>query len=138
MSRGCCVNNFAVGRSEIQAVEAFTQPSSTNRRRNRRFFKTASSEEMKARAARLLQKAIVLDPSLAEPHFYLGTFALDRGAVQEALPYLETGVKLAPRSSRMHFALSRALKRTGRLAESDGEYAIFTKLKFEEEQAESR
>jgi hypothetical protein len=38
----------------------------------------------------------------------------------------------------MHFALSRALKRAGRLADSERAYATYTKLKSEAEQAESR
>jgi hypothetical protein len=35
----------------------------------------------------------------------------------------------------MHFALSRALKRTGRIADGEREYAAYAKLKSEEEQA---
>jgi hypothetical protein len=38
----------------------------------------------------------------------------------------------------MHFALSRALKRAGRSADAERAYAAYTKLKSEEEQAESR
>jgi tetratricopeptide (TPR) repeat protein len=125
-------------RSFEQLIQRFPQNAENYEAFGTAVFKTASNDEMKARAARLLQRSIVLDPSLAEPYFYLGTLALDRGNAEEALHHLETGVKLDPRSSKMHFALSRALKRAGRLADSEGEYATFTKLKSEEEQAESR
>jgi cytochrome c-type biogenesis protein CcmH/NrfG len=125
-------------RSFEQLVKHFPQNAASYEAYGTALFNAASNEELIARATALLQKAIALDPSLAEPHFYLGTLALDRGDVQEALHQLETGVKLDPRSSRMHFALSRALKRTGRLADSERAYAAYTKLKSEAEQAESR
>lgn len=125
-------------RSFEQLIQRFPQNAASYEAYGTALFNAASNEELTARAVRLLQKAITLDPSLAEPHFYLGTLALDKGDVQEALRQLETGVKLDPRSSKLHFALSRALKRAGRLADSEREYATYTKLKSEAEQAESR
>jgi Flp pilus assembly protein TadD len=125
-------------RSFEQLIKRFPQDAESYEAYGTALFKTAPNEELTGRAAKLLQKAIALDPSLAEPHFYLGTMALDRGDVQDALLHLETGVKLDPQSNRMHFALSRALKRAGRSADGDREYAAYTKLKSEEEQAESR
>jgi tetratricopeptide (TPR) repeat protein len=122
-------------RSFEQLIQRFPQDAVSYEAYGTALFNAASTEEVTTRAARLLQKAIVLDPSLAEPHFYLGTLALDKGDAQEALHQLETGVKLDPRSSRMHFALSRALKRTGRIADGEREYAAYAKLKSEEEQA---
>lgn len=101
-------------------------------------FKTASSEEMTVRAARLLEKAISIDPTLAEPHYYLGNLALTQGNTEQALYHLEAGAKLEPQSSKMHFALSRALRRGGRNQQSQQEYEAYTKLKHEEEQAELR
>jgi tetratricopeptide (TPR) repeat protein len=125
-------------RSFEELIKRFPQNAECYEAYGTALFKTGSNDEVTARAAKLLQKAIALDPSLAEPHFYLGTMALDRGDVQEALHQLETGTKLDPRSSRMHFALSRALKRAGRSADSDREYEAYTKVKSDEEQAESR
>jgi len=121
-----------------QLIKRFPQNAECYEAYGTALFKTASNEEATARAEKLLQKATALDPSLPEPHFYLGTLALDRGDVQEAVHQLETGVKLDPRSSRLRFALSRALKRAGRSADGEREYAAYTKLKSEEEQAESR
>jgi tetratricopeptide (TPR) repeat protein len=125
-------------RSFEQLIQRFPQDAASYEAYGTALLNTASNEQLTTRAARMLQKAITLDPSLAEPRFYLGTVALDKGDAQEALDQLETGVKLDPRSSRMHFALSRALKRTGRIADSEREYAAYTKLKSEAEQAESR
>jgi cytochrome c-type biogenesis protein CcmH/NrfG len=125
-------------RSFEQLIKRFPQDALSYEAYGTALLKTASTEELTTHAARLLQKALVLDPSLAEPHFYLGTHALDKGDVQEALHQLETGVKLDPRSSRMHFALSRALKRTGRITDGEREYAAYAKLKSEEEQGELR
>jgi tetratricopeptide (TPR) repeat protein len=125
-------------RSFEQLIKRFPQNAASYEAYGTALFNTASNEELTTRAASLLQKAMALDPSLAEPHFYLGTLALDKGDVPEALHQLERGVKLDPRSSRMHFAFSRALKRAGRPADSKREYATYTKLKSEAEQAESR
>ena len=121
-----------------QLIKRFPQNAECYEAYGTALFKTASNEEATARAEKLLQKATSLDPSLPEPHFYLGTLALDRGDVQEAVHQLDTGVKLDPRSSRLRFALSRALKRAGRSADGERKYAAYTKLKSEEEQAESR
>lgn len=125
-------------RSFEQLIRRFPQNAECYEAYGTALFKTASGEKPAARAAELLRKAVALDPSLAEPRFYLGTLALDRGDVEEALHQLEAGVRLDPRSSRMHFALSRALKRAGRSADGEREYAAYTKLKSAEEQAESR
>jgi cytochrome c-type biogenesis protein CcmH/NrfG len=125
-------------RSFEQLIQRFPKNAASYEAYGTALFNAASTEELTTRAASLLQKAMALDPSLAEPHFYLGTLALNKEDVQEALHQLETGVKLDPRSSQMHFAFSRALKRAGRPADSEREYAAYTKLKSAHEQAESR
>jgi len=125
-------------RSFEQLIGRFPRDAGTYEAYGAALFKTASREDLTARAASLFQRAITLDPSLAEPHFYLGILALDRGDLQGALHELEAGVKLDGRSGRMRFALARALKRLGRSSDSEREYAAYRKLKSEEEQSESR
>jgi tetratricopeptide (TPR) repeat protein len=121
-----------------QLLAAFPKDALTFEAYGTALFKTASGEEMMAQATQLLEKAISLDASLAEPHFYLGNRALDQGNLREALSHLETAVKLDPRSSKMRFALSRALKRAGRTPESQREFAVYSRLKSDEDQAEQR
>jgi tetratricopeptide (TPR) repeat protein len=99
---------------------------------------SAADPEMTRRGIELLRRAIALDPSRAEAHYYLGNAALAQGNAKEALAHLQTAVKLDPHSSRVHFALSRALKRAGHSPESGQELDTYTRLKREEEELEQR
>lgn len=92
-----------------------------------------SNEETVARGARLLETALSLDPSLAEPHYYLGNFALTKGDAGAAVRHLEAAVKLNPASGKMHFALSKALQRQGRGEESARELRAYQELKAAED-----
>ena len=83
----------------------------------------------------LMKTALSLDPSLAEPHYYLGNLALSNGELEEAVQQLETATKLDPSSSKAHFALSRALRQQGRSEESARELGIYNELKSAEEGA---
>jgi len=94
---------------------------------------SASTEGDVNRGARLLETALSLDTSLAEPHYYLGNLALRNGDVELALRHLEASVKLNPASSKTHFALSKALKRQGRAEQSAEEVRIYQELKAAEE-----
>jgi Flp pilus assembly protein TadD len=82
-----------------------------------------------------METAAALDPSLAEPHYYLGNLALTNGKLDEAMQQLETAVKLDPSSSKAHFALSRALRQQGRTEESARELGIYQELKRAEDGA---
>lgn len=99
---------------------------------------SAAAPDMTRHGTDLLRRAITLDPSLADAHYYLGNAALAQGNAEEALGHLETAVKLDPRNSKVHFALSRALKRAGRSADGERELDAYTQLKREEEQVEQR
>ena len=81
----------------------------------------------------LMKTAISLDPSLAEPHFYLGNLALTNGKLDEAVQQLQTATRLDPSSGKAHFALARALRRQGRSEESAREMGIYNQLKTAEE-----
>lgn len=86
-----------------------------------------------ARLTGLMKTALSLDPSLAEPHYYLGNVALSNGKLEEAVQQLETATKLDPSSSKAHFALSRALRQQGRSEESARELGLYNELKTAEE-----
>jgi tetratricopeptide (TPR) repeat protein len=58
----------------------------------------------------------------------LGQVLLETGDVNGAIRELEAGVKLAPDSPVMYFALARALRRAGRTQEADKAQAEFTRL----------
>jgi tetratricopeptide (TPR) repeat protein len=83
----------------------------------------------------LMKTAMSLDPSLAEPHYYLGNLALTNGKLDEAMKQLQAAVQLDPSSSKAHFALSRALRQQGRSEESARELGIYQELKRAEDGA---
>jgi Flp pilus assembly protein TadD len=76
-----------------------------------------------------------LDPSLADPHYYLGNLALTNGKLDEAVRQLQVATQLDPSSSKAHFALSRALRQQGRSEESARELGIYNQLKTAEDGA---
>jgi protein O-GlcNAc transferase len=91
----------------------------------------------KSRAVALLQTAIRLDGSLAEPHYRLGNLALAEGNPSEALDELKEAAQRDPRSSRIHYALSRAYSHLGRSEDATSELRTYQTLKAEEAKAES-
>jgi tetratricopeptide (TPR) repeat protein len=83
-------------------------------------------------AEELLRKALSLDDSLFEPHYYLGTLALRGGRFEEAVHHLESAARLNPDSSKVHFVLSKAYRRLGRSGDSGRELEIYKRLKMAE------
>jgi tetratricopeptide (TPR) repeat protein len=83
----------------------------------------------------LMKTAMSLDPSLADPHYYLGNLALTNGKLDEAVRQLQVATQLDPSGSKAHFALSRALRQQGRGEESARELGIYNQLKTAEEGA---
>jgi tetratricopeptide (TPR) repeat protein len=85
--------------------------------------------DAETRAAGLFQKALALDPSLSESHFFLGNLALQQGRITEAVRRLESAAQRQQKSSRVHYALSRAYRRIGRTEEAAKEQEVFLQLK---------
>ena len=101
----------------------------------RLLLKSAKPDDSAAetRAIGLLQNALTLNGSLPEAHYLLGDLALRKGDPEKALQHLEQAVMLDPGSSKVHFALSRAYRRMGRMDEAAREESEFQKLKAREE-----
>jgi Tfp pilus assembly protein PilF len=84
------------------------------------------------RAEQLLRAAAEHDDELVEAHYHLGDMALRRGQGAEALVHLEKAAELAPRSAKVHFALSRTYRRLGKNAEASKEMELYETLKEKE------
>ncbi len=95
-------------------------------------YRGANGSKIEVRAVDLLNKAIALDPSLAEAHYLLGNLALTKGQTEKALPELELAVKLDPKPSSAHYALARAYLRLGQRAEGMEQMRLFQQLKAKE------
>ncbi len=54
----------------------------------------------KAKAAELLQKALLVNPSGIDPNFFYGEYLAETGQGEKAVPYLERALKAPPRPGR--------------------------------------
>lgn len=93
----------------------------------------SGNQEVEARGAQLLSRALSLESTLPEPHYHLGQLALQKGKTQEALAHLNTAAKLDPRNSKVRFALSRAYRQLGQADEAAQQLRIYQELKASEE-----
>jgi protein O-GlcNAc transferase len=97
-----------------------------------------SDPAKKSHAVALLRAAIRLDGSLSEPYYRLGNLALTEGRTQEALDEFKRAERLNPRSSRIHYAMSRAYARLGLRGEEETELQAYQKLKANEARADAK
>lgn len=74
------------------------------------------------------EQAVAQAPTEFVARNALGQVLLETGDVDGAIRELEAGVKMAPDSPVMRFALARAYRRAGRTADADREQAEFTRL----------
>ncbi|HJP94918.1 MAG TPA: tetratricopeptide repeat protein [Pyrinomonadaceae bacterium] len=79
----------------------------------------------------LAEKAVQLAPKLYAARNVLGRVLLEVGQVDRSIKELEEGIKLAPASPEMHFALARAYTRAGRKQDAARERETFQKLQAE-------
>ena len=87
-----------------------------------------SPKQSMAKAMELLQKAIVLDDSLAIAHAYLGwLFSMTR-QYDKAVALAEKAVVLNPNSAESHFRYGKILTMAGRYEESIPEYKTAIRL----------
>src|SRR4029453_11280639 len=84
------------------------------------------------------EKAVQIAPKMYAARNVLGRLLLELGQVARAITELEEGVRIAPSSPEMHFALARAYTRAGRKEDANREREIFKKLQDENEQSESQ
>jgi tetratricopeptide (TPR) repeat protein len=88
-----------------------------------------------ARAAELLERAAALDPALSEAQYELGNIALNRRDVEAALTHLKRAAALAPETGKVHYALSRAYRESGRQEDASRELAEYRRIAAEDEKA---
>jgi len=88
---------------------------------------------LEAHGEQLLKSAWSLDHASPEANYQLGELALKQGHSTEALAHLESAVKLAPKDTRIHFALAQAYRRLGRKDEASKEMNLYQELKREQE-----
>ncbi len=80
-------------------------------------------------AQRQLLEARYLKPDFWGTYFYLGKLELEMKNATEAIPLLEKAARLNPREPSSYFLLARALKLSGRDAESERALELFRQRK---------
>jgi len=96
--------------------------------------KTQDAKQL-ARAERLFRRALELKPDFAEVYLQLGMLYNARGEKDAALGAFEKAVRADPRSSRAHYQLSLAYRRSGDAAKADQEMKTCGELKRSEDAA---
>jgi tetratricopeptide (TPR) repeat protein len=76
----------------------------------------------------LAEKSVALAPRMYAARNVLGRILFEVGQIDRAIVELQEGIRLAPASPEMHFALARAYMRAGRKKDADREQEIFKKL----------
>jgi len=83
--------------------------------------------------ARMLESALTLNPTLAEPHYQLGSLALTGNDAVSAALHFEAAARNGLDDSRLHYATARALRRLGKTDEAARHMDLFRQRKQSEE-----
>jgi tetratricopeptide (TPR) repeat protein len=84
-----------------------------------------------AEAVEVLKRAVTLDPNEFEAHWALGRALALQENYSGAVASFERAIALAPNRSDAHYQFGLALKRLGRAAEANREFAIVERLNTE-------
>jgi tetratricopeptide (TPR) repeat protein len=79
-------------------------------------------------ALKHFSRATELDAGFGDAFLGLGTTLLSAKRFDEAIPPLETAVKLEPRNPAAHYSLATALTRAGRKEDAEKEFAIHRQM----------
>ncbi|HEX3436287.1 MAG TPA: tetratricopeptide repeat protein [Pseudacidobacterium sp.] len=77
----------------------------------------------------LLEKAIALDPKLADAHAQLGNVYAEQHAYDKAIPEYTRALELNPNLPDTHYRLGVAYSRTGQKDRAQGEFDLYQKLR---------
>jgi tetratricopeptide (TPR) repeat protein len=85
-------------------------------------------------AASLLDKAIAIDPKLAEAHYQKGLLLQFQEEWRESIPELESSIALKPESSRPHYRLALAYAHTGNREKANEQFTLQKKYREQEKE----
>ncbi len=79
----------------------------------------------------LLQKAIALDPNLADAHLQLGNLYADQHDYRDSIPEYERALELNPNQPDAHYRLATDYVHVGDKEHADQEFAVYQKQRAE-------
>ncbi len=91
----------------------------------------AGTPEIK-QAQALLEKAVSLDPKLAEAHVQLGALYMARGEAARAIASYQMAVTSKPMLPEAHYRLALAYKRNGENAKAEREFQLYRETQHAE------
>ena len=74
---------------------------------------------------RMMQKAIMLNPSFAEAHYELGKALLQAGRMNDALAALKKSLDLKPKLAQSHYQLGQLYQKLGNPALASEHFRLF-------------
>ena len=95
--------------------------------------KQSDDQQSLALAERMLERAIALNPTLADAHFEMGVLLQNSRKWQQSAPFLERAIRLRPEFALAHFRLARAYKEMGRKEDAQTEIELYKKCASQEE-----
>jgi tetratricopeptide (TPR) repeat protein len=93
------------------------------------FLQRQENPENTARALAAYQKAIQLDPGLAEAHYGLGRVFARQRRWHESADELRTALSLDPNMGRAHYTLAQVCRHLGQPAEAAAQLAAFRRYR---------
>jgi tetratricopeptide (TPR) repeat protein len=90
--------------------------------------KGSQNAEGLRRAQELLEKAVMLDPKLAEGYLQLGIVLAERGEFAQAAGAYRKAIEVNPQLGEAHYRLVQAYKRTGEEAEAQQEFQTYKQI----------
>ncbi len=82
-----------------------------------------------AKVESLLQKAVTLDPTLAEAHLQLGNLYADQHKYDKSIPEYERAVELNPNLADAHYRLGQDFVHAGQKDRAQAEFEVYQKLR---------
>ena len=89
-------------------------------------------------AKQYLNKALALDPGLAEAYVQLGIIAQAEGKQQQSVDYLAQAIRLNPQLASAHYRLGLAYQKLGEGEKARAELDLFRRLKSGDADRERR
>jgi tetratricopeptide (TPR) repeat protein len=124
MSKGCeKLESFAEKHPKNATIATYAAASILHR---------SNQTEDLAKAGRLLDQAIALDPKLAEAHMQKGLLLQQQGQWKESIAELQTAIVLKPDASKAHYRLALAYSHTGQRDKAQSEIALQQKYSEQE------
>jgi tetratricopeptide (TPR) repeat protein len=96
------------------------------------------AEKQMAAVETLLESAVAMDPGLLDGHLQLGILYASQRKYSEAISQYEQALKISPSSAAVHYRLGQALARSGAVARSKEEFALFERFRAEETAAANK